>query len=426
METPSKKSIPSSVEGKDVSVSIVTPETDHSSFRCNDEAESRPRKRSCRSLLKPTNLQAVTPCSDFHLTSEIIEGPKPKRFRRNTCRNILKATGTAETKNTLQRKANTPELTGESSVSSIDYVGYSTPDEHVPSTTSTSMSISKSKLEALQSNVKKVYSIVSSKTGSIGGNGHGGAIYGETTTVSMQKMIDLMKQYTGLDEKSRFIDVGSGLGKPNLHVAQDPGVEFSYGIEMEEVRWMLGMHNLRYVLEEAKLQRETDRGATEPKDLIGYNCIFEHGDITQARTFDPFTHVYMFDIGFPPKLFRKLSEMFNNSRSPYLICYHGPKLIVGRYNFQVELLAQVVTSMHGSSENHTGYIYQRKGNKRIVHIKIESVDIPCDPLFKHPWEHVGRGLNYMSALVDDRLSSFLYSGRPKRSRAKHHGTKSFT
>ena len=142
-------------------------------------------------------------------------------------------------------------------------------------------------------NVKRVYTIVNKHTGSIGGNSHGGAIYGELTVGSMQKMVDLMVKHTNLGHDSRFIDVGCGLGKPNLHVVQSPGVEFSYGIEMEHTRWMLGIANMAQVLKQAKMDEIEGR----TKDFIGYNCVLEHGDIRDAKFFDPFTHVYMFDIG---------------------------------------------------------------------------------------------------------------------------------
>lgn len=36
---------------------------------------------------------------------------------------------------------------------------------------------------------------------------------------------------------SRFIDIGSGLGKPSLHVAQDVKCRISIGIEEQELRW---------------------------------------------------------------------------------------------------------------------------------------------------------------------------------------------
>jgi hypothetical protein len=147
-----------------------------------------------------------------------------------------------------------------------------------------------------QNNVQDVYKIISKLTGSVGGNGSFGAIYGELTMGSMQKMVDLMKKYTAFDSSSRFIDVGSGLGKPNLHVCQDPGVEFSYGIEMERSRWMLGMANLQSVVKAASVQQASCGSFSEQKQ-IGYNCYFEHGNIMDASSFDPFTHVYMFSIG---------------------------------------------------------------------------------------------------------------------------------
>jgi hypothetical protein len=153
-----------------------------------------------------------------------------------------------------------------------------------------------------QKNVQDVYKIISKLTGSVGGNGSFGAIYGELTIGSMQKIVDLMKIHTGFSSASRFIDVGSGLGKPNIHVCQDPGVEFSYGIEMEMSRWMLGMSNLQAIIKTAKCE-ETNRGLeiVAESETIGSNCFFDHGNIMDAASFDPFTHVYMFSIGYDLK-----------------------------------------------------------------------------------------------------------------------------
>ncbi len=148
-----------------------------------------------------------------------------------------------------------------------------------------------SKAIVIPKNVRKAYHIVHKHTGSVGGNGHGGPIYGELTVGSMQKMVNLMVEFTNLGKDSRFIDVGCGLGKPNIHVAQDPGVDFSYGIELEYVRWMLGIANLHQVLKTAQKQSEGDEAK------IAHQVYFAHGDITEASYFDPFTHVYMFDIG---------------------------------------------------------------------------------------------------------------------------------
>jgi hypothetical protein len=147
----------------------------------------------------------------------------------------------------------------------------------------------------IQENVRRVYKIVRKLTGTLGGNASSGPIYGELTMGSMQKMINLMKEHTGFSAESRFIDVGSGIGKPNLHVVQDPGVCFSYGIEVETARWLLGMTCLKGMLEAAVV--DTQSTLLIEAERIKHKCMFEEGDIRQARIFDPFTHVYMFSIG---------------------------------------------------------------------------------------------------------------------------------
>ncbi len=122
-------------------------------------------------------------------------------------------------------------------------------------------------------------------------------------------MINLMKVHTGFDSSSRFIDIGSGLGKPNLHVAQDPGVEFSLGIEVKKLRGMLSLQNLHSVLQ-YRIEQAHSTGL-HTTDLLGFNCFFSYGDVTDAKIFDPFTHVYMYDIGFPPTLMKKISHIFH-------------------------------------------------------------------------------------------------------------------
>jgi hypothetical protein len=82
-----------------------------------------------------------------------------------------------------------------------------------------------------------VYRCVQKATGSLGGNGSGGPIYGELTVGSMQNVVNYLVRYCNFSWRSRFLDVGSGRGKPNFHVAQDPGVRLSIGIEVEPIRY---------------------------------------------------------------------------------------------------------------------------------------------------------------------------------------------
>ena len=60
----------------------------------------------------------------------------------------------------------------------------------------------------------------------------------------MQNIINLLVQRCDLSASSRFVDIGAGRGKPNFHVAQDPGVCLSVGVEVEEIRWRVSNLNL--------------------------------------------------------------------------------------------------------------------------------------------------------------------------------------
>jgi hypothetical protein len=98
--------------------------------------------------------------------------------------------------------------------------------------------------------VDKIYKLIRKSTGTLGGNGSTGAIYGELTMHSMQKCINILVEKCEMNHTSRFIDVGSGLGKPNFHAAQDPACRLSLGVELESIRWQLAIYNLYHVLPE--------------------------------------------------------------------------------------------------------------------------------------------------------------------------------
>ena len=105
----------------------------------------------------------------------------------------------------------------------------------------TEIVVSTAQKRNIDSGVTKVYACVQKATGALGGNGSGGPIYGELTVGSMQAVIDYLVQYCNFSSSSRFIDVGSGRGKPNFHVAQDPGVRLSIEIEVEHIRYWVSI-----------------------------------------------------------------------------------------------------------------------------------------------------------------------------------------
>jgi hypothetical protein len=117
----------------------------------------------------------------------------------------------------------------------------------------------------------------------------------------------------------------------------------------------------------------------------------------------------MFDIGFPPALFYEIADRFNSSRCPYLICYHGPRLIAERYGFDVELITQIPTSMHGSSEGHTAYFYKRGK-------PLPKPKQACDPLFKAGLDLVKGPRDGLHAWVKDQMAAQFASPRPARRR----------
>jgi len=198
--------------------------------------------------------------------------------------------------------------------------------------------------------VQHLYRVIQKSSGAVGGYGHNGPVYGEVTMGTFQKVVDALCEHTGFDASSAFVDIGSGLGKPNLHVALNPGVRLSYGVELEELRWQLSMHNLRFVLNEVPEMRKS----------VVY---FANSDATDMGHFEPFTHVYMFDVGFPPAVLVALANAFNLSKTVQaLVSFQRPDKVILAYGFAVELITQVATRMSGSTEKHTAYIYRSKPN----------------------------------------------------------------
>ncbi|TMW64224.1 hypothetical protein Poli38472_012846 [Pythium oligandrum] len=278
----------------------------------------------------------------------------------------------------------------------------------------------------LELEVTEVYKAIRKQTGALGGNAAGGAIYGEITQSSFQRVVDYLKENCELSEASLFLDVGSGLGKPNMHVAIDPGVEVSYGVELEELRWHLSLHNLRSVL-------QLDVNKSKPN-----RTIFTAGDITDAQTFNPFSHVYSFDVGFPPDVMAHMATMFNRSEARYFISFHSPRKVIESYGFHVENIGRVATSMAGSSEGHTCYFYRQvekdgveaspadkenvKRQKRLSLPASTSEDktvvdkdalLQIDPLFRPGFEILGRGKDGVLAYIESFFGEQQRSGRTR-------------
>jgi hypothetical protein len=201
--------------------------------------------------------------------------------------------------------------------------------------------------------VNALYVLLHTATGALGGNGAGGAIYGELAKAAFQRVLDFLVRWCELGPTSAFMDIGSGLGKPNFHASVEAGLRYSVGVEIDKVRWYLSLVNLQAAV-----------GRALPGDAP--RVMFQQTDITAAKTLDPFTHVYMFDTGFPPRASVQIAAAFNASRhTKYLVCFHPPRLVLGEWGLEAVCVGRVQTSMSGSSEGHLCFFYKATGKRDI-------------------------------------------------------------
>lgn len=92
-------------------------------------------------------------------------------------------------------------------------------------------------------------------TGAIGVYGTGVLICGELTVWSFQWVLLAMIVFTDFGLESRFIDVRCGLGKPKMHAVQYHGVTFKLGVEVQQIRWILGLGSQQGFLKKVKAQK---------------------------------------------------------------------------------------------------------------------------------------------------------------------------
>jgi hypothetical protein len=268
--------------------------------------------------------------------------------------------------------------------------------------------------------VKALYRIIQRATGKLGGNGDGrGGIYGEITEGSMAAVLSVLREF-GLGPDSAFLDIGSGLGKPNLHAAVDTGVRYSIGVEISSVRWHLSLENLVAAAV----------GGSLPVDAP-QRVMFQQTNITAAKTLDPFTHVYMFDTGFPPHVSVQIAAAFNASRhTQYLVCFHRPKLVLGEWGLAAECVARVPTSMAGSSEGHLCYIYQATAARDIggngysgdtAAAALGGNRRRVDPVFAASMQLLDAGMGECLAFASQAIAAIHSAPRTRRGKADAGG-----
>jgi hypothetical protein len=265
----------------------------------------------------------------------------------------------------------------------------------------------------IQQNLDNIYKLFRRRAGKLGGGGAGGAIYGEVTQKSFARIVDMLKSHCELDTTSTFIDIGAGLGKPNFHVALDPGVKASVGVELGGERWWQSQDILWHGLDETTA-KETGL------DSLNGPLFLAHADFLEINTLNAFSHVYMFDKGFPPVLMEHIANVFNSSlNSKYLMCFKKPKIIVEKYEFNVEEIGRVRTSMSGSGEGNTCFFYRKlesskKGATRKVtskkkfswNVPLPPTDSSVAPPVNHSVEYGQSGMKYANIASTGSLDEY--------------------
>jgi len=101
------------------------------------------------------------------------------------------------------------------------------------------------------------------------------------------------------------------------------------------------------------LMDDTPIGASR----INGNVFFTNSDIDRAETLNPFSHIYMFDVGFRKDLLLKIADKFNRSLyATHLVSYKPPRDIIDSFGFHVQFMDhQFSTHMHGKYNNTIQY-----------------------------------------------------------------------
>jgi hypothetical protein len=106
----------------------------------------------------------------------------------------------------------------------------------------------------------------------------------------------------------------------------------------------------------AVLEKAVDVRGNE-EDILGH-FIFLYCDLVSFRTFDPITHLNMFDIGIPPSVFKRIAVIWNASQTLYLVSYVLTPNLISEYGFEDVTLVGKIDSlgMRGTILHFSSYL----------------------------------------------------------------------
>ena len=136
-----------------------------------------------------------------------------------------------------------------------------------------------------------------------GGEGLEG-VYGSITGRGMRLVLDAFKEHAGLDAKSVFLDIGSGLGRPVLHAIVHSNVQVSYGIECDPVKNQKATYFVQSVVRELT--------PVFGKDMFSPSCLPKLicSPIEKLPSLEGATHVYSAWEGFSVEAMEAVGKLF--------------------------------------------------------------------------------------------------------------------
>jgi hypothetical protein len=184
----------------------------------------------------------------------------------------------------------------------------------------------------------------------MGGDASKGAMYGELTKGSMERICIRLNSFYDMDGKT-FFDVGSGLNRPATTAASFfPRMKSALGGEYMVQRTSLAAKCLQVMLEDKSSQSKAH--AMAPINVVNMNAM----DLTDIKGLG-IDVVFTFNSAFEPPLMYKLAEIVNTSDIEALIIFSNLKELE-EYGFEgLKWKGSLALKMSHSNEGKTAHFY---------------------------------------------------------------------
>ncbi|DBA79533.1 TPA: hypothetical protein ACH3X1_008235 [Trebouxia sp. C0004] len=182
----------------------------------------------------------------------------------------------------------------------------------------------------------------------------------------MQKVLHSLSKSCGLDQTSRLVDIGAGLGRPLLHALISPGVASGFGIEIDQIKCSKA---------DAFLRRSA--AALSSRGLAGKDFAVPEvqcSAIEKIRTLEPATHAYSFWEGVPINAKCAFGCLFAASKTLKAVAVvqramrqAQPAEVMKDLGFGLlHLVASFPVSMSGSGRSFTAYVFSKADKAQLA------------------------------------------------------------